>query len=120
MYTVDKWDVDYLSEKEGEAAMFGGTARQGLDDAIQHTKQLLDQVPLYETFVRRAILSSSLLTFHTAASICRKMQTLVVSSMHLNWWNDAQLVNLWQYRYNGPCIATQTKELAWQPRHAIA
>ena len=52
VYTVDTWDADYLSEKEGEAAMFGGSARQGLDDAVQHTKQLVDQVPLYETFVR--------------------------------------------------------------------
>ena len=52
IYSVDKWDNDYLSEKEGEEAMFGGMgARQGLDDAIQHTKQLLD-LPLYDTFVR--------------------------------------------------------------------
>ena len=56
VYAVDKWDADYLCEKEGEAAMLGGIARQGLDDAIQHTKQLVDQVPLYETFVRRKLI----------------------------------------------------------------
>lgn len=58
MYAIDKWDENYLSEKEGEAAIFGETARQGLDDAIQHTKQLLEQVPLYDTFVSHPTLSS--------------------------------------------------------------
>lgn len=54
IYTVDTWDTDYLSEKEGEGAMFGSMgASMGLDDAIQHTKQLLD-LPLYDTFVRMA------------------------------------------------------------------
>jgi hypothetical protein len=63
IYSVDKWDSDYLCEKDGEAALFGvmgATARQGsLDDAIQHTKQLLDQLPLYETFVRHACTCTS-------------------------------------------------------------
>ena len=46
MYTADYWDNEFILES---AQIQGGAQFRGIDE---HTKDILDTVPLYETFVR--------------------------------------------------------------------
>ena len=49
VYTVDYWDNEYILE----SAQAQGTAQfLGVDE---HTRQLLETIPLYETFVRPSL-----------------------------------------------------------------
>ena len=45
MYAVDYWDNEYIQESMQAQ---GNNGYVGIDD---HSKQILDRVPLYETFV---------------------------------------------------------------------
>lgn len=78
MYAVDYWDNEYIQQ---ESARAPGLARIGRLHVDEHTSQLLDRVPLYDTFV-----SASRLAWPHG----RPLSGLL--------W--LQLVNLWDLRGN--------------------
>ena len=84
MYTADYWDNEFILES---AQPQGGAQFRGIDE---HTKDILDTVPLYETFVRSHDFLSRGQGLGVFLSVLTCPPTIACS----------QLSNLWDLRDN--------------------